>query len=72
MVGPSRTPARHLHGKTGGPARQGRRYLDCALPAYKICLEYDGDLHLTDVQKHDDIIRDQTLRRLGWHTIRVT
>jgi hypothetical protein len=51
---------------------RGRRYLDCALPAYKICLEYDGDLHLTDVQKHDDIIRDQTLRRLGWHTIRVT
>jgi hypothetical protein len=51
---------------------RGRRYLDCALPTYKICLEYDGDLHLTDVQKHDDIIRDQTLRRLGWHTIRVT
>ncbi len=50
----------------------GRRYLDCALPAYKIALEYDGDLHLTDKGKHDDIMRDQVLRRLGWHTIRVT
>jgi hypothetical protein len=51
---------------------KGRRYVDCALPAYKIVLEYDGDLHLTDKQKHDDIMRDQQLRRLGWHTIRVT
>jgi hypothetical protein len=51
---------------------RGRRYLDCALLTYKIVLEYDGDLHLTDKQKHDDIMRDQQLRRLGWHTIRVT
>lgn len=61
------------------PARQfmpqlprGRRYLDCALPMYKIALEYDGQLHLSDEQKHDDVMRDQRLRRLGWHTIRVT
>lgn len=51
---------------------KGRRYVDCALPTYKIALEYDGDLHLTDAKKHDDIMRDQLLRRLGWHTIRVT
>jgi very-short-patch-repair endonuclease len=51
---------------------KGKRYVDCALPAYKIALEYDGRLHLTDRQKHDDIMRDQLLRRLQWHTIRVT
>jgi len=51
---------------------RGRRYLDCALPAFKIVLEYDGELQLSDKQKHDDVMRDQLLRRLGWHTIRVT
>jgi hypothetical protein len=51
---------------------RGRRYLDCALPAYRMALEYDGDLHLTDAQRHDDLLRDQLLRRLGWHTLRVT
>ena len=51
---------------------RGRPYLDCALPAYRMAFEYDGDLHLTDAQKHDDLLRDQLLRRLGWHTFRVT
>jgi len=51
---------------------KGRRYVDCALPEYQIALEYDGQLHLTDKQKHDDVMRDQLLRRLRWHTIRVT
>jgi very-short-patch-repair endonuclease len=50
----------------------GRRYIDCALPAYRIAIEYDGRHHLTDAQRHDDQMRDEALRRLGWVTIRVS
>ena len=51
---------------------RGRRYVDCALPAYKIAIEYDGRHHLTDAQRHDDQLRDEALRRLHWVTIRVS
>ncbi len=51
---------------------RGRRYVDCALPSYKIAIEYDGRHHLTDAQRHDDQLRDEALRRLQWVTIRVS
>lgn len=50
----------------------GRRYIDCALAAYRIAIEYDGRWHLTDGQRHDDQLRDEALRRLKWVSIRVS
>lgn len=62
------TPARQLVPEL----RYGRRYVDCAFPAYQIALEYDGRHHLDDAQRHDDQLRDEALRRLRWVTIRIS
>lgn len=51
---------------------RGRRYVDCALPSYRLAIEYDGRLHLTDAGRHDDQLRDEALRRLQWVTVRVS
>jgi hypothetical protein len=50
----------------------GRRVIDCALPSYKLALEYDGRHHLTDEQQHQDQLRDEALRRAQWITLRVS
>ena len=56
------------------PLRVGNsyRYLDCAVPTYQLAIEYDGEPHLRDTQRNDDLRRDQQLRKMRWHTIRVT
>jgi len=57
------------------PSRQhlpnGQRFVDCALPAYKIAIEYDGRHHLTDEQQHSDQLRDESLRRLQTGAIKL-
>lgn len=50
----------------------GPRFVDLALPAYKIAVEYDGRHHLVDEQQYADQLRDEALRRLHWVTVRVS
>lgn len=47
-------------------------YLDMGWPAYLVAVEYDGKQHLLDPKQWRwDIIRQETLARLGWTVIRV-
>lgn len=48
-----------------------RRFLDVAIIDKKIDFEYDGMIHLSKYVKHNDKIRDNQLRKLGWKIIRI-
>lgn len=55
------------------PAGDVTYYLDMGWPEYMVAVEYDGQQHLVDRwQWRWDIIRLETLARLGWIIIRVT
>lgn len=49
----------------------GRRYrLDLAYPELRLAIEYDGELHRTQLRAHADLLREADLTRLGWTILR--
>lgn len=49
----------------------GRRYrLDLAYPGLRLAIEYDGELHRTQLRAHADLLREADLTRLGWTVLR--
>lgn len=51
--------------------KKHRRFLDVAIVDRKIDFEYDGMIHLSNLVKKNDIIRDRQLSKLGWKIIRI-
>jgi very-short-patch-repair endonuclease len=47
-------------------------FCDLALPEYKIDIEYDGEIHLSESVKEKDRERDEKLKSLGWEVVRVS
>jgi very-short-patch-repair endonuclease len=53
--------------------RVGRRRIDMGWPEWKVGVEYDGEQHWTDPDKHaDDIERLEFLAAQGWIIVRVS
>lgn len=47
--------------------------VDLSWPRFKICIEYEGDGHRTDVRQfRTDITRRERIEELGWRMIRIT
>jgi Protein of unknown function (DUF559) len=80
---PMETPTRCILTRGGLPEPEvnGEIFVDGVLLAQpdlmyrdaKVAIEYDGELHFTDLrQRAHDIERDERLRALGWTVIRVT
>lgn len=49
----------------------GRRYrLDLAYPEHRLAIEYDGELHHSQLRARADLLREADLTRLGWTVLR--
>lgn len=49
----------------------GRRYrLNLAYPELRLAIEYDGELHRSQLRAHADLLREADLTRLGWTVLR--
>jgi len=61
-----------LHGAKWVPTADVTYYLDMGWPDVMVAAEYDGEHHQVDsLQWRKDIIRLETLARMGWIVIRV-
>lgn len=47
-------------------------WTDLGCPAYRTCVEYDGEHHLTREQQLRDHNRDLLVRELGWHQVKIS
>ncbi|MFO7958097.1 MAG: DUF559 domain-containing protein [Candidatus Brocadiia bacterium] len=59
---------------TGNAKGEGPTFYsaDLALAELQLCVEVDGSSHRTLERQKQDAIRDETLHRLGWRTLRFT
>lgn len=46
-------------------------WADLACEAYRVCIEYDGDHHLTPEQQAKDMARDAKVAEMGWAQVKL-